>query len=72
MTIMAEWSSSGRPDLKYVKRRKTTYEELNNLVWEWFTTARSKDLPVSGRLIQVLYWYAMFNLYDLLFIPWTR
>ena len=55
MAIMAEWSSGGRPDLKYVKRRKTTYEELNNLVWEWFTTARSKDLPVSGRLIQVLY-----------------
>ena len=51
MAIMAEWNSGGRPDLKYVKRRKTTYEELNNLVWEWFTTTRSKDLPVSGRLI---------------------
>ena len=34
MAIMAEWSSGGRTDLKYVKRHKTTYEELNNLVWE--------------------------------------
>ena len=51
--IMAEWNSGGRPDLKYVKRRKTTYAELNDLVWEWFSTARSKQLPVSGRLIQV-------------------
>ena len=33
--IMAEWNSGGRPDLKYVKRRKTTYAELNDLVWEW-------------------------------------
>ena len=51
MAIRAEWSSGGWP----VKRRKTTYEELNNLVWEWFTTSRSKDLPVSGCLIHVLY-----------------
>ena len=50
---MSEWETGGRPDLKYVKRRKTVYEELSNLVWEWFSTARSKELPVSGKLIQV-------------------
>ena len=36
-----------------IKRRTTPYEELNCLVWEWFCIARSKELPVSGRLIQV-------------------
>ena len=35
--ISSEWETGGRPDLKYVKRRKTIYEEL----------------PVSGKLIQV-------------------
>jgi hypothetical protein len=50
--IMKEWESGGRSDLKYVKRRKTMYEDLNTLVWEWFCTARSKNLPVSGCLIQ--------------------
>ena len=30
--ISSEWETGGRPDMKYVKRRKTVYEELNNLV----------------------------------------
>ena len=47
-TIMKEWKSGARCDLKYVKRRKGTYEELNTLVWEWFNKARSKELPVTG------------------------
>ena len=36
-----------------MKRRKGTYEDLNTLVWEWFYMARSKELPVSERLLQV-------------------
>ena len=51
--ILKEWESGTRYDLKYVKRRKGTYKELNTLVWEWFNKARSKELPVSGRLLQV-------------------
>lgn len=51
--ILREWESGGRSDLKYVKRRKTVYDDLNGLVWDWFCTARSKELPVSGKLIQV-------------------
>ena len=51
--IMAEWNAGTRLDLKYVKRRKTVYEDLNNLVWAWFATARSKKQQVSGRAIQV-------------------
>ena len=28
------------------------YNDLDKLVWEWFTTARVKNIPVSGRMIQ--------------------
>ena len=49
---MKQWESRARAEQKYLKRRKTTYEELNSLVSDWFCAARSKDLPVSGRLIQ--------------------
>ena len=38
--VVKEWESGARYDLKYVKRRKGTYEELNTLVWEWFNKAR--------------------------------
>ena len=38
--ISSELEVGGRPNLKYVKRRKTVYEELNKLVLEWFSTAR--------------------------------
>ena len=53
--IEREWASGGRCELKYLKRRKTLYEDLNALVWKWFSTARSKELPVSGRMIQVCF-----------------
>ncbi len=37
---------------RYLKARKTDYDELNRLTWEWSCTARSKGVPVTGRLIQ--------------------
>ena len=46
-SIMKDWGSGCRADLK-VKKRKTVHDQLNCLVWEWFCTARSKQLPVSG------------------------
>ena len=50
--IMNDWQSGGRATIK-IKPRTTPYEKLNCLVWEWFCIARSKELPVSGRIIQV-------------------
>ena len=53
-SVMHEWETGGRTDIKYIKKRKTTYEDLNTRVWDWFCKARSKNLPVSGKLIQVI------------------
>lgn len=37
---------------KYSQVRKTQYDDLNRLVWEWFCSARAKGLPVSRTLLQ--------------------
>ena len=34
--ILKEWESGSRSDLKYVKKRKTVYDVVNSLTWEWF------------------------------------
>ena len=50
--IKKRWESGGRSDEKYSKSRNVGYEDLDSLMWEWFTVARSKSIPVSGRMIQ--------------------
>jgi hypothetical protein len=42
----------GHSDEKYSKCRNVTYEDLASLMWEGFTVARSKSIPVSDRMIQ--------------------
>ena len=39
-------------DRKYIKARNCAFKDVNELVWEWFTIARSKNIPITGRLIQ--------------------
>ena len=52
-SIMALWESGeGRADQKLSKVRKVCYKKLDELVWEWFSVARSKNLPITGRMIQ--------------------
>ena len=34
------------------KPRRAGYKDLDKSVWEWFTIARAKTIPLSGRLIQ--------------------
>ena len=39
-------------DRKYIKARNCAFKDVNELVREWFTIARSKKIPITGRLIQ--------------------
>ena len=50
--IMKQWESEERSDKKYGKTRAVGYEDLDKIVWEWFTIARGKNIPVSGKMIQ--------------------
>ena len=35
-----------------MKRRKTEYTDHNQLMWEWFSLARSHNVHITGRLLQ--------------------
>ncbi len=48
--ILDEWLT-GNGAMKR-KLKITGNEEINKLVWEWFVNARSKNLPVSGPILQ--------------------
>ncbi|KAK7094233.1 hypothetical protein V1264_007882 [Littorina saxatilis] len=50
--ILSQWESGARSTGKCVKRRKTTYDGLNDELFEWFSRARSKNIPVNGPLLQ--------------------
>ena len=52
--IKALWNSGGgRASQKFVSKvRKVTYDKIDEMVWEWFLKARSKNLPITGKMIQ--------------------
>ena len=50
--IVQKWEAGERPDMKYSKPRMAGYEDLDKIMWEWFTRARSKNISVSGRMVQ--------------------
>ena len=50
--ITKRWEAGECTDRKYAKFRKVGYEEIDKVMWEWFTRARAKNIPVSGKLIQ--------------------
>lgn len=51
-SILKQWEEGQGSDRKYCKKRKCVYGDINDLVWEWFTVARSKNIPITGRMIQ--------------------
>ena len=50
--ILKECKTGQSSTRKYLKVRKTPYEQLNKLVWERFCITQSKGVPVSGTLLQ--------------------
>ena len=50
--IIQEWETGGSSKRKYMTARRTLYGDLNDHVWQWFCTARSKNIPMTGHLIQ--------------------
>ena len=51
--ILKRWETGEHSNKKYTKVRRTGYEDLDKVVWEWFTRARAKNIPLSGKkLIQ--------------------
>ena len=50
--ILAQSESGTAKDRKIIKARRCLYDGLNSSVFEWFCTARSKNIPVTGKIIQ--------------------
>ena len=50
--IQTEIASGSNLEKKYAKVRKTGNEDLNFTMFEWFCKVRSRNIPVTGKLIQ--------------------
>lgn len=50
--ILEKWQAGNNGNTKYLKARKSRYEDVNDVVWDWFTKARSRQMTVSGALLQ--------------------
>lgn len=51
--IMQQWTSGRQAsNRKVLTARRTIYSDLNEKMWQKFLTARAKNIPVSGRMLQ--------------------
>ena len=51
--LLKMWKTgSCSADSKFFKNRKTTYDEIDNRMWDWFCQARAKNIPITGPLLQ--------------------
>ena len=50
--VIEEWDGGVNGRRKLVAVRKCAYADLNAKVYEWFSTARAKNIPLTGRLLQ--------------------
>ncbi|GBM80855.1 hypothetical protein AVEN_205056-1 [Araneus ventricosus] len=46
------WVLNSNENLKNLKFRKTETSEIDEVLMKWFRSARAKDIPVSGVLLQ--------------------
>jgi hypothetical protein len=49
--VMNEWLQ-GNSHIKR-KAKVTSNEEINEVVWEWFTNASSNNIPISDSIVQI-------------------
>lgn len=50
--ILKQWASNGSDARKHLKVRVSEASKINDIVYEWFCTARAKNVPVSCPLLQ--------------------
>ena len=51
--IMEEWKSGGNTNAKQLApNRRGQYADVNELLFKWFTSERSRGIPVPGSLLQ--------------------
>ena len=50
--IMEEWKSGGNTNAKQLAPNRRQYADVNELLFKWFTSARSRGIPVPGSLLQ--------------------
>ena len=50
--IMNLWDNGTSSGIKILKVRKTVSQEVNSKMWDFFCNARSKYIPLIGKLLQ--------------------
>ena len=53
-TILDSWENGDNSERKTTKKRKCTYAIINENVWEWFCETRARNIPITGKVIQVI------------------
>ena len=51
--IMNLWDNGVSSGIKIFKVRKTVNHEVDSKMWDFFCKARSKNIPLTGKLLQV-------------------
>ena len=50
--IMNLWDNGASSGIEFLKVRKTVNHEVNSKMWDFFWNARSKNIPLTSKLLQ--------------------
>ncbi len=50
--VLQQWEDGTASGRKILKAQRCQHNDLNTKVYEWFCVARSKNIPVSGKMLQ--------------------